>query len=175
MQKVGRIPEDRQGFGVVGDMNLAENVITEVYKNPDYSKLGFLNLKNRQNFSEKVVQEFDVRGVKNHAPVRLLSGGNMQKLILGRVLLQEPKLILAHQPARGLDIGAASFVYERLLDAKMQGCGILLISEDLEELLRISDRVLVIHRGKIIEAGKAGTLSTTNLGLLMAGRQADAS
>jgi simple sugar transport system ATP-binding protein len=175
MQKVGRIPEDRQGFGVVGDMNLAENVITEVYKNPDYSKLGFLNLKNRQNFSEKVVQEFDVRGVKKHAPVRLLSGGNMQKLILGRVLMQKPKLILAHQPARGLDIGAASFVYERLLDAKMQGCGILLISEDLEELLRISDRVLVIHRGKIIEAGKAGTLSTTNLGLLMAGRQADAS
>jgi len=174
-QKVGRIPEDRQGFGVVGDMNLAENVISEVYKNPDYSKLGFLNLKNRQNFAEKVVQEFDVRGVKNHAPVRLLSGGNMQKLILGRVLLQEPKLILAHQPARGLDIGAASFVYERLLDAKMQGCGILLISEDLEELLRISDKVLVIHRGKIIEAGNAGTLSTTNLGLLMAGRQADAS
>ena len=175
MQKVGRIPEDRQSFGVVGDMNLAENVITEVYKNPDYSKLGFLNLKNRQNFAEKVVQEFDVRGVKNHAPVRLLSGGNMQKLILGRVLLQKPKLILAHQPARGLDIGAASFVYERLLDAKMQGCGILLISEDLEELIRISDRVLVIHRGKIIEAGKAGTLSTTNLGLLMAGRQTDAS
>ena len=99
----------------------------------------------------------------------------MQKLILGRVLMQKPKLILAHQPARGLDIGATSFVYERLLDAKMQGCGILLISEDLEELLRISDRVLVIHRGKIIEAGKAGTLSTTNLGLLMAGRQTDAS
>ena len=175
MQKVGRIPEDRQSFGVVGDMNLAENVITEVYKNQDYSKLGFINLKNRQNYAEKVVQEFDVRGVKKHAPVRLLSGGNMQKLILGRVLLQKPKLILAHQPARGLDIGAASFVYERLLDAKMQGCGILLISEDLEELLRISDRVLVIHRGKIIEAGKAGMLSITNLGLLMAGRQADAS
>ena len=175
MQKVGRIPEDRQGYGVLGDMNFAENVISEVYKNPDYSKLGFLNLKNRQIFADKVVQEFDVRGVKNHAPVRLLSGGNMQKLILGRVLLQEPKFILAHQPARGLDIGAASFVYERLLDAKMQGCGILLISEDLEELLRISDKVLVIHRGKIIEAGNAGTLSTTNLGLLMAGRQADAS
>ena len=95
MQKVGRIPEDRQSFGVVGDMNLAENVITEVYKNPDYSKLGFINLKNRQNYAEKVVQEFDVRGVKKHAPVRLLSGGNMQKLILGRVLMQKPKLILS--------------------------------------------------------------------------------
>ena len=174
-QKVGRIPEDRQGFGVVGDMNLAENVITEVYKSPDYSKLGFLNLKNRHNFAEKIVNEFDVRGVKKHAPVRLLSGGNMQKLILGRVLLQKPKLILAHQPARGLDIGAASFVYERLLDSKIKGCGILLISEDLEELLRISDRVLVIHRGKIIEAGRAGELSITNLGLIMAGRHADAS
>ena len=99
----------------------------------------------------------------------------MQKLILGRVLLQKPKLILAHQPARGLDIGAASFVYEHLLESKMQGCGILLISEDLAELLRISGRILVIHRGKIIEAGKAGALSITNLGLLMAGRQADAS
>ena len=174
-QGVGRIPEDRHGFGVVGDLNLAENVISEVYKNPDYSKMGFLNLKNRQQFADKVVQEFDVRGVKNHAPVRLLSGGNMQRLILGRVLLQNPKLILAHQPARGLDIGAASFVYERLLEAKMQGCGILLISEDLEELLRLSDRVLVIHRGKIKEAGKAESLSTTNLGLLMAGRKADAS
>ena len=175
IKKVGRIPEDRQGFGVVGDMNLEENAITEVYKNKDYSKLGFLNLKNRNNFAEKIAKEFDVRGVKKNSPVRLLSGGNMQKLILGRVLLQKPKLILAHQPARGLDIGAASFVYEHLLDSKMQGCGILLISEDLEELLRISDRILVIHRGKIIEAGKAGELSITNLGLLMAGRQADAS
>lgn len=175
IQKVGRIPEDRQGFGVVGDMNLEENAIAEVYKNKDYSKLGFLKLKNRNNFAEKIAHEFDVRGVKKNSPVRLLSGGNMQKLILGRVLLQKPKLILAHQPARGLDIGAASFVYERLLDSKMQGCGILLISEDLEELLRISDRILVIHRGKIIEAGKAGELSITNLGLLMAGRQADAS
>ena len=175
MKKVGRIPEDRQGFGVVGDMNLEENAITEVYKNKDYSKLGFLNLKTRNNFAEKIAHEFDVRGVKKNSPVRLLSGGNMQKLILGRVLLQKPKLILAHQPARGLDIGAASFVYERLLDAKMQSCGILLISEDLEELLRISDRILVIHRGKIIEAGKADELSITNLGLLMAGRQADAS
>ena len=175
IKKVGRIPEDRQGFGVVGDMNFEENAITEVYKNKDYSKLGFLNLKNRNNFAEKIAQEFDVRGVKKNSPVRLLSGGNMQKLILGRVLLQKPKLILAHQPARGLDIGAASFVYEHLLDSKMQGCGILLISEDLEELLRISDRILVIHRGKIIEAGKAGELSITNLGLLMAGRQADAS
>ncbi len=175
VKKVGRIPEDRQGFGVVGDMNLEENAITEVYKNKDYSKLGFLNLKTRNNFAKKIAHEFDIRGVKKNSPVRLLSGGNMQKLILGRVLLQEPKLILAHQPARGLDIGAASFVYERLLDAKMQGCGILLISEDLEELLMISDRILVIHRGKIIEAGKADELSMTNLGLLMAGRQVNAS
>ncbi|MGA1599638.1 MAG: ABC transporter ATP-binding protein [bacterium] len=170
-QQVGRIPEDRHVQGVVPDMTLAENAISEVYGKPPFSRSGWLNFGARQQFTEQLVQRFDVRGVQARAPIRQLSGGNMQKLILGRVLTQDPRLILANQPGRGLDVGAATYVQEQLLEARNGGAGVLLITEDLEELLRIADRVLVIHRGRLTEAGSAHDLSPTRLGLLMAGQQ----
>ena len=170
-EKVGRIPEDRHSQGVIGDMTLAENIVLESYKEPQFSSYGWQNHLNRQLFAENVVSKFDVRGYSANSPVRLLSGGNMQKLILGRVLSGNPKLILANQPGRGLDVGAIAYVHEQLLEARANGAAILLISEDLEELLKISDRIAVIHRGKISESFPRESISITQLGLLMTGQQ----
>ena len=170
-KKVGRIPEDRHSQGLIGDMTLAENSISECYREPQFSSYGWQNHLNRQRFAENVVSKFDVRGYSANSPVRLLSGGNMQKLILGRVLSGNPQLILANQPGRGLDVGAVAYVHEQLLAARAKGAAILLISEDLEELLQISDRIAVIHRGRLSETFPRESISIAQLGLLMTGQQ----
>jgi simple sugar transport system ATP-binding protein len=171
LNKVGRIPEDRHSQGVIGDMTLAENSISECYQEPQFSSFGWQNHHNRQRFAENVVSKFDIRGYSANSPVRLLSGGNMQKLILGRVLAGNPQLILANQPGRGLDVGAVAYVHEQLLAARANGTAILLISEDLEELLQISDRIAVIHRGRLSETYPRESISIAQLGLLMTGQQ----
>ncbi len=102
-------------------------------------------------------------------PVRLLSGGNMQKLILGRVMAEGPKLVLANQPTRGLDVGAVSYVHARLLEARSKGAAILLLSEDLDELLSLSDRIAVIYRGRLSPLRERRETTIADLGLLMAG------
>jgi len=170
-KKVGRIPEDRNSQGLIGDMTLAENSISECYQESQFSCYGWQNHLNRQLFAENVVSKFDVRGYSAHSPVRLLSGGNMQKLILGRVLSGNPQLILANQPGRGLDVGAVAYVHEQLLAARVNGAAILLISEDLEELLQISDRIAVIHRGSLSESYPRESINVAQLGLLMTGQQ----
>ncbi|MBC8258829.1 MAG: ABC transporter ATP-binding protein [SAR324 cluster bacterium] len=169
--KVGRIPEDRHTQGVIGDMSLAENSISECYREAQFSTFGWQNHRNRDRFAENVVSRFDVRGYNSKAPVRLLSGGNMQKLILGRVLSGNPQLILANQPGRGLDVGAVAYVHQQLLSARAEGAAILLISEDLEELLQIADRIAVIHRGQLSETFPRESISIAQLGLLMTGQQ----
>ena len=170
-KKVGRIPEDRHSQGLIGDMTLAENSISECYQDPQFSSYGWQNKLNCQSFAENIVSKFDVRGYSPNSPVRLLSGGNMQKLILGRVLSGNPQLILANQPGRGLDVGAAAYVHEQLLAARENGAAILLISEDLEELLQIADRIAVIHRGRLSESYPRESISISQLGLLMTGQQ----
>ncbi len=171
MKKVGRIPEDRQSQGLIGDMTLSENSISESYKEPQFSSYGWQNHSNRKLFAENIVNKFDVRGYSENSPVRLLSGGNMQKLILGRVLSGNPRLILANQPGRGLDVGAVSYVHKQLLDAKENGAAVLLISEDLEELLQIADRIAVIHRGSLSNSYPFESINISELGLLMTGQQ----
>jgi len=170
-KKVGRIPEDRHSQGLIGDMTLAENSISEYYQESQFSSYGWQKHLNRQRFAENIVSQFDVRGYSANSPVRLLSGGNMQKLILGRVLSGNPKLILANQPGRGLDVGAVAYVHEQLLTVRENGAAILLISEDLEELLQISDRIAVIHRGSLSESYPRESIDIAQLGLLMTGQQ----
>ena len=115
-----------------------------------------------------------VRCPSPQAVVRLLSGGNMQKLILGRVLAHQPGLIVANQPTRGLDVGAVAYVHERLLAARAEGAGVLLISEDLDEILALADRVAVIHRGRLSAVMPREDVSIGGLGLLMAGHGIEA-
>ncbi|AXX98518.1 ABC transporter ATP-binding protein [Profundibacter amoris] len=166
---VGRIPEDRHHDGVVGSMTVAENLIIERLDAPDVQARGFLRKRRIAEHAEELLQAFDVRGPGIDARAALLSGGNIQKLILARVLEQEPLVILANQPTRGLDFGAAGEVARRLMEARKRGAGVVLISEDLDEVLSLADRIVVMHDGQLIEAD---TRDRAAIGLLMAGQAA---
>ena len=165
---VGRIPEDRHGSGVIGDMSVAENLILEDYRRR-FSRFGWLRSGAILAHAKRLINAFDVRCAGPDAITRSLSGGNMQKLILARAFEREPALILASQPTRGLDVGAAAYVHEQLFKARARGAGILLIAEDLDELLTLADRVAVIYRGRLSPARPVGEVTRTDLGLLMSG------
>ena len=166
---VARIPEDRHAIGSIGDMSVTENVIAERYRSPRFSRMGFLNWKASRRFAEKLIADYEVKCPSPEARIRLLSGGNMQKLILGRALDPDPTIILASQPTRGLDVGAVAYVHRMLLEARDRGAAILLISEDLEEVLALSDRILVMSKGRLSTPSSRGERSIRELGELMAG------
>jgi simple sugar transport system ATP-binding protein len=166
---VARIPEDRHAVGTIGDMSVTENVIGERHRTPRFSRRGFLDWKAARTFAEELIRDYDVKCPSPEARIRLLSGGNMQKLILGRALDPDPVVILANQPTRGLDVGAVSYVHKRLLEARDRGAAILLISEDLEEILALSDRILVMSKGKLSSPSRRGERTIRELGELMAG------
>jgi simple sugar transport system ATP-binding protein len=166
---IGRIPEDRHHDGIVGAMTVAENVIIEEVREAAFQRAGFLRRDAIRARAEAAIRDYDVRCSGPDAPSRLLSGGNIQKLILARVLDRDPRLVLANQPTRGLDIGAQTDVQRRLLEARQAGAGVLLISEDLDELMVLSDRIAVIHSGHLTEARPTEALDRGVLGLLMAG------
>ena len=166
---IGRIPEDRHHEGIVGGMSVAENMVIERLDDPAIQSHGLLRRDAIQDNATALAQAYDVRGPGVKASARLLSGGNIQKLILARVFEQSPRLILANQPTRGLDMGAAAEVGRRLLEARSRGAGVLLISEDLDEILGLADRVMVIRDGALLEAG---TQDRGKIGLMMAGEPA---
>ena len=166
---VGRIPEDRHRDGIIGSMSVAENMIIEGVDGHRFQKSGLLKRENITEHAKALSVEYDVRGPGITAPAQLLSGGNIQKLILARVFDKKPLLILANQPTRGLDMGAAAEVARRLIEARSRGAGVILISEDLDEILRLADRILVIHDGEFAETH---THDRAELGLLMAGQAA---
>jgi len=168
---VGRIPEDRHRDGIVGAMSVAENMVIERLDSPEVARRGLLQKRRIRAHAEALAREYDVRGPGIEAPARLLSGGNIQKLILARVFDRAPGVILANQPTRGLDMGAAAEVARRLLEARARGAGVLLISEDLDEVLRLADRIFVIHDGRLHEAASR---EREAIGLMMAGRAAGA-
>lgn len=166
---IGRIPEDRHHDGVIGAMSVAENLVIERLDDPAVQKRGFMRNGAIRAQAEDLSKSYDIRGPGIDADARLLSGGNIQKLILARVFEMSPRLILANQPTRGLDLGAANEVARRLLEARSRGAGVLLISEDLDEVLALADRVIVIHDGQLVEAANKDREA---IGLLMAGEQA---
>ncbi|MDX6750419.1 ABC transporter ATP-binding protein [Geminicoccaceae bacterium 1502E] len=167
---IGRIPEDRHLEGVVGDMTAAENLALEDYAGQECQRWGILRGQAVRARAERLIAGFDVRGGGPDHLTRLLSGGNMQKLILARVLERDPRFILANQPTRGLDIGAVTYVHDRLLEARRRGAGVLLISEELEELLTLADRIAVIYRGRLSAPIPTESLTVRELGLMMAGQ-----
>lgn len=167
---VGRVPEDRLAEGVVAEMTVAENLVLETRREPVFQRLGFLKRARIRAHAQDLIRAYDVRCEGPDQRAGLLSGGNIQKLILGRVLERSPRLLLADQPTRGLDVGAVSFVHERLLDARRRGAGVVLISEDLDELLRLADRIAVLHRGRLSEALPVEAVTVRELGLLMTGQ-----
>ncbi len=170
---VARIPEDRHAEGLVSDMSVVENLIAERLHTADFSRHGFIDWKNAERFAAGIIADYEVKCAGPAARAGLLSGGNMQKLILGRVMAHAPKLVLANQPTRGLDVGAVAYVHEQLLAARRRGAGILLISEDLDELLALSDRICVMYRGSLSLAMARTAVTIQKLGLMMAGQELD--
>ncbi|WP_366554145.1 ABC transporter ATP-binding protein [Aquibaculum sediminis] len=171
---VGRIPEDRHHDGVVGEMAVWETVMLEDYYRAPYQRFGLLQRTAARQRAEAVIRNYEVKCSGTEAVTKLLSGGNMQKLILGRVLDREPSLILANQPTRGLDVGAVTYVHRELLAARQRGAAILLISEDLDELLTLSDRIAVLYRGRLSASLPTEEVTIRQLGLMMAGHEGEA-
>jgi len=171
---VARIPEDRSGVGVIGNLTVWENAVSERLRSPAFSRGGWVRRNAARRHAEHVVKTFDVRGGGPLAPARALSGGNMQKLILGRALLPvegdaPTSLIVAHQPTWGLDVGAVAFVHDRLIAARDAGAAVLVISDDLDEVLALGDRVAVMHAGHLTEAIDATRWTRAAIGLAMTG------
>lgn len=147
---VAHVPNDRKREGLVLSMGVTENLFLKHHRRPVVSKFGVMRWKNGRTVAKDLTQRFDVRTDSISRPVSTLSGGNQQKVVLARELeLARPKVIVAMNPTRGLDIAASAFVYEELLSRKAQKCGIILISSDLDELIRVSDRIAVLYRGKL--------------------------
>jgi ABC-type uncharacterized transport system ATPase subunit len=168
---IARIPEDRHAVGAIADMSVMENVISERYRTARFSTRGFMDWKAARHFAEEIIRDYDVKCPGPDARIRLLSGGNMQKLILGRALDPEPVIILANQPTRGLDVGAIAYVHGRLLEARARGAAILLISEDLDEILTLADRIVVMSGGRLSQPSARGERTVRELGELMAGHR----
>ena len=170
---VARVPDDRHALGVVADMSVWKNAIIEQVGARRFSRCGMIRRKAAMTHAQEIVQRYDIRGAALDRRARLLSGGNLQKLILGRNLVATPRLIIANQPTRGLDEGAVAQVHEQLLEAKDSGAGVLLITEDLDEAIALADRIMAIHRGRLSPAMPAQTADARGLGLMMAGHWED--
>jgi general nucleoside transport system ATP-binding protein len=176
-QGLARIPEDRTHVGVVGDANLIENAVLHRLNDPKFLLgpkwlhfLGFLNQKAMREAASEIVARFDVRAQRLEQPIRTLSGGNIQKFILGRELSAGPTMVIANQPTWGLDVGATAYIHQQVLDARACGAAVLLISEDLDEIWALADRVAVIFKGRLSEAKPIEDWTTASLGLAMAGQ-----
>jgi len=172
---ISYIPADRKGVGLIPNMNITENMPLKNYWEPPIeTKKYFMDWKYVYKFAEDKVGKYDVVAPSLHAPVRILSGGNLQKLMLSREISDDTKVIIAMQPTWGLDVGAAEFVHQRLMEARDKGVAIMLISKDLQELQSISDRIAVIYNGSIIGIiDDPQTTSTEKIGLMMAGVRTD--
>jgi simple sugar transport system ATP-binding protein len=165
---VGHIAEDRHRRGLVLEFDLAENLALREYREPEMSRLGWLSPRRMINWARRLLKEFDVRGGEPSTRAGALSGGNQQKVVIARELAADPRVIIAAQPTRGLDVGAIEFVHRRLIAERDKGRGVLLISLELEEIRSLSDRVLVIYEGEIV-AEMSPEASEEDFGVLMTG------
>jgi general nucleoside transport system ATP-binding protein len=166
---IGRIPEDRNADGAIGEMAIWENAVLERIGEARFSAQGIVKRGSARDFAAEIIRRFDVRGGGPDTATRLLSGGNMQKLILGRNLVNSPRLLIAAQPTRGLDEGAVSAVHAEILAARRAGTAVLLISEDLDEVLQLADRVQAIVKGRLSQPIPVSQADPRRLGLMMAG------
>ncbi|MEN4012757.1 MAG: ABC transporter ATP-binding protein [Bellilinea sp.] len=163
------IPEERMKEGAIRDFSVADNFILEDHAKPPYSKRIFLDFPKIRQISEQLIQEFNVKTPSLDTPIKNLSGGNIQKMILARELSRKPKVLIASQPTRGVDIGASEYIHQRLLEQRSTGTATLLISEDLDEIRALADRIAVMYEGEIVGIVDGKTATTEHLGLMMAG------
>lgn len=168
--KVATIHEDRQKRGLVLDFTVAENIVIEKYKSKPYCKNGFLNNNEIISHTKDMIKQYDIRPDNCElAPVRGLSGGNQQKVIIAREVANDPDLLIAVQPTRGLDVGAIEYVHKTLIRERDKGKAVLLVSFELDEVMNVSDTIAVIYAGTIVDTFKQGDVDENTIGLLMAG------
>ena len=168
---LSHIPEDRHKHGLVLDYSLENNMILERYFEPQFTnKFGFLKKKNIRAYSDRLIEQYDVRSGQGSATVaRSMSGGNQQKAIVAREIDRKPELLVAVQPTRGLDVGAIEYIHKQLVSCRDEGKGVLLVSLELDEVLSVPDRILVMYEGEIVGELDPKTTSAQELGLYMAG------
>lgn len=167
--QVSHVPEDRHRDGLVLDMTIAENISLQTYYKAPISQHGVLNYANINEQARKLMAEFDVRAANELVPARALSGGNQQKAIIAREMDRNPDLLIVSQPTRGLDVGAIEYIHSRLIQARDEGKAVLVVSFELDEILNVSDRIAVIHDGKIQGIVDPAKTNKQELGVLMAG------
>ncbi len=166
---IGIIHEDRYQQGLCRDMTINENVVAGYQDNPDVCKKGFMVYNEISKKRDRLVNEYDVRLADPEGNVSQLSGGNAQKLIIAREFDQNPKLLIASQPTRGVDVGSIEFIHNKILELRKHGTGVVLVSSELTEIMSLSDRIAVMSKGKIIGELNAKETNSTDIGLLMAG------
>lgn len=166
---LGHVPEERMRFGIVPNLLVFENALLKDTHAEAFTRRGLLDLERIQGFAQTIVETFRIATPNVHTPIKHLSGGNIQKLILGREIQGDPSLLVASHPTYGLDVGAAQGVREALMKRRSEGGAVLLISEDLEELMDLSDRIGVLFQGQLVATVERGQADLTQLGLWMAG------
>lgn len=167
---VSHIPEDRLTYGVALEATLAENMVVDRYYRPPFARRGFLNVDSILQLGSDLIRQFNIMAPNAMVPMAALSGGNMQKVIVAREFSSQPRLLIAAQPTRGIDVGATEFMHQQLIQKRAEGCAILLVSADLGEVMSLSDRIVVMYNGSI--AGvfpEAQRVSEEELGLYMLG------
>ncbi len=167
---MSHIPEDRHKHGLVLDYTLEDNIVLQRYFEPDYTKAGFLRRKNIRSYAEKLIDQYDIRSGQGPATIaRSMSGGNQQKAIVAREIDKDPSLLIAVQPTRGLDVGAIEYIHKQLVAHRDAGKAVLLVSLEMDEVLDVSDRILVMYEGEIVAELDPKTTTPEEMGLYMAG------
>jgi len=166
---MGYIPSERVDVGSIGDFSLVENVTMNYYFDTGFSRQGLVDYRNIRTLTEEIIAEYDVATPSSDTKAKSLSGGNLQKLILARVLSRKPRLVIANLPTQGLDVGATEFVRNKLMAAKKEKAGVLLISEDLDEVLSLSDWVAPMYEGEFMGVIRGEAAKRENVGAMMAG------
>ena len=168
--KVSHISDDRQKYGLVLEYSLEENLILKKYYQKPFSNKGILNYEEIEKYGEIIIKDFDVRaGQEGKTQVRSMSGGNQQKLVVGREIDSNPDLLIAVQPTRGLDVGAIEYIHKRLIEQRDSGKAVLMVSLELDEVLGVSDRIAVINNGELIGIVDAKDTDEAEIGLMMTG------
>ncbi len=167
---MSHIPEDRHKYGLILDYTLEDNIVLQRYWEPQFQKHGFINRAAVRTYAEKIIDQYDVRSGQGPVTIaRSMSGGNQQKAIVGREIDKDHKLLVAVQPTRGLDVGAIEYIHKQLIQTRDEGKAVLLVSLELDEVMNVSDRILVMYEGEIVGELDPKTTSVQELGLYMSG------
>jgi simple sugar transport system ATP-binding protein len=166
---VAYVPEDRLGTGVAPSLSIESNVVLKAYREPHVSRGPLLRFRRIRELAESVIERYDVRTSGPRVPAWQLSGGNLQKVVLAREFSGDPAALVAAAPTRGLDVAGIEAVHSYLREGASRGLGVLLISEDLDEILALADRIVVMYEGAVVGERAAGVATVEEIGLLMAG------